>query len=447
MLRNKPFRKPKYSQYEDGVKLTTGYKPRPLQAMLHARLKRFNVLVCHRRFGKTIFSINEMIDQSLRCSHHNPQYAYVAPTYKQAKNIAWEYLIDYTKNIPGVEINKSELAITIYRPAQGDKIRIMLLGAENPDSLRGIYLDGVILDEYAQCDPSIWGEVVLPTLADRKGWAIFIGTPKGQNHFFEIYQTAKKEDDSWFNVMIKASESNVLSYEELKIQRSAMTDNEYEQEFECSFLAALRGAYYGEIVNAADKDGRIKDVPYNPSFPVDTFWDIGVRDDCTIVFRQKIGETYYYIDYYSNNRQGLPHYIDVLRAKGYRYGRHVWPHDGVQQEFGTGETRIEQARKLGMRVDIQPKQGIGERINASRTRIAVSYFDRRKCDQLLNCLKNYEREYDSKHRIFKDKPLHNWASHGADSFGYSSLDSRDSRLDMMSRNNLPKVSNMGYNEI
>ena len=138
-------------------------------------------------FGKNYciyLLINEMIDQALRCQLHNPQFAYIAPTYKQAKMVAWEFFNDFTRNIPGVEVNKSELSITIYRPARGDKIKFMLLGAESPDALRGIYLDGCILDEYAQCDPSIWGQIIRPALSDRKGWAIFIGTPKGQNHFF-----------------------------------------------------------------------------------------------------------------------------------------------------------------------------------------------------------------------------------------------------------------------
>jgi hypothetical protein len=165
------------------------YVPRPFQAVLHAGLKRFNLLVCHRRFGKTVFSIMEMIDRGLRNDLRNPQYAYIAPTYGQAKRVAWEYLKYYCSHIPNAKANEAELRIDIMREhvdGSKDKIRFMLLGAENPDSLRGIYLDGCILDEYAQCPPAIWGEVVRPALSDRKGWAIFIGTPKGQNHFHEM---------------------------------------------------------------------------------------------------------------------------------------------------------------------------------------------------------------------------------------------------------------------
>ena len=205
-------------------KRSTGYMPRKLQQYLHNNLKRFNVLVCHRRFGKTVFSINEMIDRGLRNQLHNPQYAYIAPTYKQAKMIAWEYIIDYTRNIPGVEVNKSELSITIHRQGakdkdgewtkKPDKIKFILLGADSPDSLRGLYLDGSILDEYAQCDPIIWGQIVRPALADRKGWAIFIGTPKGQNHFYHRLKKAETNSTgTWFTAIFKASETGILDQE------------------------------------------------------------------------------------------------------------------------------------------------------------------------------------------------------------------------------------------
>ena len=173
-------------------KVSTGYNPRPLQKIIHFSMKRFNVLVLHRRFGKTVLSINETIDRALRCSLKNPQYAYIAPTYGQAKRIAWEYLKEYTKDIPGAKPNEAELRVDIPRPSSKDKIRFMLLGSENPDTIRGIYLDGVVLDEFAVCDPTIWGQVVRPALADRSGWAIFLGTPKGQNHFFDLYNKAKK---------------------------------------------------------------------------------------------------------------------------------------------------------------------------------------------------------------------------------------------------------------
>ncbi|MEE8382535.1 MAG: terminase family protein, partial [Thermodesulfobacteriota bacterium] len=228
--------------------VSTGYTPRELQEKLHKELRRFNVLVMHRRFGKTVFAINEMIDQGLRCTLKNPQFAYIAPTYKQAKMVAWEYLIDFTRAIPGMEINKSELSVTIPRPTRNDKIKYMLLGAESPDALRGIYLDGAILDEYAQCDPIIWGQIIRPALSDRKGWSIFIGTPKGMNHFHKIFLVAQGLDN-WYTKMYKASETGVVDAEELVDARATMSEEEYNQEYECDFTAAIMGSYYGNLLN------------------------------------------------------------------------------------------------------------------------------------------------------------------------------------------------------
>lgn len=503
------------------LNVETGYVPRPLQAVLHSYLRRFNVLVCHRRFGKTVFAINELIDRALRNQKKNPQYAYIAPTYKQARKIAWKYIKEYTKNIPGVKVVKSELTIEIHRPGHKnpetgkpdpDVIEIMLLGADDPDALRGLYLDGAILDEYAQCDPLVWGEIVRPALADRKGWAIFIGTPKGRNAFYERYQKAKEAQEycadyeathdilteirdwkefetkygihknlptverkailkklnpklvenyeawrkyigarQWFTSLYKASETGVLDQDEIEDMVADLSEEEVLQELECDFAAAIKGSYYGHLLNKAREDGRIGHIPVNPTRPVDTFWDIGVGDKTVIWFRQKIGSHYNYVHYFEHGGEGVEFYKKVLDAlaqpegfttaiddskkrviyiegRGFRYGRHVWPHDGRVKEFGSGQTRQETASKLGLKVEIQPKQSVEDRIQAGRTRLHVSFFDEKYCKRGLECIYNYQKEWDDKKQLFKDKPLHDWSSHGADGFGYSALDDRDSHF-------------------
>ena len=452
------------------IRVETGYLPRPLQQTLHCSLKRFNVLVCHRRFGKTVFSINEMIDRALANQKHNPQYAYIAPTYKQAKLIAWEYLLHYTRNFPQREVNKGELSVTLHRPGipseldpktgevlawekEPDKIVFMLLGADNPDSLRGLYLDGAIMDEYAQCDPIIWGEIVRPALSDRKGWAIFIGTPKGQNHFYRRFKQAY-EAEGWFVAMYKASDTGIIGEDELRQLKDDMEPEEYEQEMECSFTAAIRGSYYGHILNQMRKDGRIGRHPWNPSFPVETFWDLGHNDALAIVFRQKIGNTYYYIDYYENNGHGLDHYVKVLKEKPYAYGRHVLPWDGKAHDLGTGLTRQETLRNLGLRTEIQKRQYVDDRIQATRIRLKISFIDSANCARLIECLSNYQKEWDSKLMRFKPKPLHDWSSNAADSFGYSALDDREGQFaDQQfggrygNQRRLRPKAKMDYNEI
>lgn len=440
-------------------KVKTGYVPRPLQAVLHAHLKRFNVLVCHRRFGKTLFAINEMINKGLMNQLHNPQYAYVAPTYKQAKMIAWEYIVDYTSQLPGVKVNKSELSVEILREGQKDskgeyvkrpdKIKFMLLGADNPDSLRGIYLDGAIMDEFAQCDPIIWGEIIRPALADRIGWAIFIGTPKGQNHFYNRLKKAESQPDVWFTAIHKASETGVLPTSELEDMMSDMEPEEIEQELECSFHAAVRGSYYGEKLREIEESGNVGFVPYNPRYPVDTHWDLGIGDSTAIVFRQKVNGFWHYIDYLEANGKGLEWYIRELEKLPYIYGRMVWPHDGKNKDFVTGQTRLEVAKELKPDWDwiVLTKQALDDGIQAVRRRLPISRFDEKKCARLLDCLKNYQREWDSKLMLFRDKPKHDWASHGSDAFRYDSLDDIDSRELKKRRENLPRTADMDYNEL
>ena len=402
--------------------ITTGYTPRVLQAKLHLEMKRFSVLVCHRRWGKTVFSINHTIDKALRCTENNPQFAYIAPNYGQAKRVAWDMLKGFVKDLPGVTTNEQELRMDIARPQFGDRARIMLLGAENPDSIRGLYLDGVIIDEFADCDPTVWGKVVRPALADRKGWAIFIGTPKGQNHFYNIYQTALKNlDFDWYAALYKASETGVIDPYELEAARREMTSEEYDQEFECDFSAALLGAYYGKLMNDAEEVGRISKVPYDPALPIDTFWDLGMDDSTAIWFVQRTGQETRLIDYIENSGEGLPYYAQQLSAdhrRKYVYRDHVLPHDGAVRDLSSGEKRSDTLRKLvpSGRVLIGRKHKPENGINASRLLIPKCWFDRVKCERGLKALRNYQKKWDGKNQIWSSKPLHDWSSHGADAF-------------------------------
>ena len=388
-----------------------------------------------------------MIHKALSCTKHNPQYAYIAPSYKQARMVVWQYLLDYTKNLPNVEVNKSDLSVTISR--NNDHIKFFLLGSENPDSLRGIYLDGAILDEFAACDPVTWSAVIRPALSDREGWAIFIGTPLGvNNHFYDRYRKAQGKPN-WFTALIKASESGVLSAKEMLDLKLDMDEHEYEQEMECSWVASIRGAYFGDALKLAREEGRIGSFPWNPQYPVDTFWDLGISDSMTIWFRQYINNKWYYIDYYENDGEGVDHYIKVLNVKPYSYGKHVLPHDANARELTTGNTRIESIRKMGLkRVEIQDKQAVMDRIHAARLRLAVCYIDAVKCSRGLECLESYQREWDSKAQAFKDKPKHDWASDGSDSYGYSSLDSRAAEgfEDDMDSRNKPMYADNSYDE-
>lgn len=402
-------------------RISTGYSPRPLQRIIHQNMKRFNVLVLHRRFGKTVLSINEAIDRALRCTLKSPQYAYVAPTYGQAKRIAWEYLKEYTKEIPGSKPNEAELRVDIPRPHMKDKIRFMLLGSENPDTLRGMYLDGVVLDEFAVCDPTIWGQVVRPALADRIGWAIFLGTPKGQNHFFDLYNKARKNPD-WYVCTYRASETKVLSTYELRAAKDEMSEEEYLQEFECSFTAANTGAYYQKQMLIAEAEKRITSVPYDSTCFVDTYWDLGIGDTTAIWFLQVVGHEYHLIDYLEMSGKGLDYFVSEINKKPYTYREHTLPHDARARELGTGKSREETLRTLGLtRLYILPRWQVDDGINAVRTILGKCWWDKEKCERGILALMAYERKWDAKNQIFQEKPKHNWASNGADAFRYLAM--------------------------
>lgn len=435
--------------------VSTGYVPRPLQLELHKAVQRFKVIICHRRFGKTHYALNELIDRGLRNPLRNPQYAYLAPTYGQAKRVAWDLLKDYLRNIPGIIINEADLRIDIPRPSQGDRVRFMLLGAENPGSLKGLYLDGVVLDEYAEMNPQVWSEVVRPALTDRhtldpsQGWAIFIGTPKGQNHFYEIYQRAK-ESPEWFTAIYKASETNIIPRAELDAARAEMSDAEYEQEFECSFSAALIGAYYGKEMEKAEQEGRICSVPYDPLLPVTTYWDLGIDDTTVIWFVQNLGgRELRWIDYHEESGQGLPYYAKLLKEKGYVYDEHVLPHDGAVRELGTGKSRMETLQALckGTRVRVAPRQEVADGINAARLMLAKSWFDKDKCKNGITSLKNYERVWDAKNKVFQARPKHNWASHGADAFRTGAMAMDENRAARRERDKRKRFTDSAFSVV
>jgi len=394
------------------------YKPRPLQKDMHKELRRWNVLVMHRRFGKTVWAVNQLIKTCLTCPLPRPRTAFVAPTFTQAKRIAWDYVKHYASPIPGVQFNETELRCDF--PNGG---RLMLLSAENPDALRGIYLDECIFDEFGMQNPRVWGEVVRPALSDRQGSACFLGTPAGHNHFYELLETAKSQieegSEDWFYKICKASETEIVREDELKAARAQMTPEQYDQEYECSFTAAIIGAYYGKLLADADDQGRISRVPYDPTLPVHTAWDLGINDSTAIWFAQTFpGGAVNVIDYYESSGVGLNHYADVLNKKDYTYGDHLAPHDIEVRELGSGKSRLETAYSLGIKFRVIPRMKVADGINAARMLVPKCYFDRDKCDTGLDMLRQYRQEWDERKKVFRDHPRHDFTSHAADAFRY-----------------------------
>ena len=391
------------------------YTPRKHQSYLHQQINkhRWSVLVCHRRFGKTVCMINHLIKSALTCNLKNPRFAYIAPTFKQAKSIAWDYMKQFTAKIPATKFNETELRVDLPNGA-----RITLLGAENSDGLRGIYLDGCVIDEYANIEGKLFAEIIRPALSDRKGYCVFIGTPAGMNNnFYDLYQHANGAED-WFNYKAKASETKIVDPEELEKAREVMGEKKYMQEFECDWIANIEGAIYGDEMNKLDDKKQLSRVPYDPTLPVSTAWDLGVADHSSIIFFQQKGTAVQIIDYHEERGHGLPHYIQLLNEKPYIYKDHFAPHDIDVQEFGNGKTRREIAYQLGVRFKVVPKLPVEEGIHAVTMLLNRCWIDTDHCKKLIDALRHYHRKYVDKSRMFRSKPVHDWSSHACDSMRY-----------------------------
>ena len=397
------------------------YQPREAFKPYHQRESRFAAMVCHRRAGKTVASVNELLVRALYTTKHNARYAYIAPFYRQAKDVAWTYLKEAAE--PFVEsrkeIRESELRVRLINGSW-----ITLYGSDNPDTLRGLYLDGVVLDEFGDCRPSLWTEVVLPTLADRKGWAVFIGTPKGRNHFYQVIERARK-DPAWFHLDLRASQSGLLDKETLEQIKSQLTPEQYAQEFENDFSAAVQGTYYADQIQKLENNGQISEQNlYDPTQPVHAACDLGYSDSTAFWFWQTRPDGVAVIDYYEAHGKALPHYFEMLDAKPYEYDTIWLPHDARAKTLQTGRSTIEQFLEHvsgDVHVAITPQLKVQHGIDAARMVLNHCFFDQTQCSDGIEALRAYKRNYDEVSKSFTDKPCHDWSSHGADAFRYMSL--------------------------
>lgn len=391
----------------------------------HNRTERWSCLVAHRRAGKTVAAINDIIKRALLEGGRGAQYAYIAPFRSQAKSVAWDYLKYYAKAV-SESSNESELTVTLIN---GAKVR--LFGADNADAMRGLGFNGVYLDEYGDFKPSVWGNIVRPALSDRLGWAVFGGTPKGKNQFHDIYKVSQATPD-WFLLRLPASVSKLLPATELKAASQQLSQDQYDQEYECSFDAAILGAYYGQEMRQVDADGRIRDLRFDPDADVMSAWDLGYRDDTAIWFYQVVRNEIHVLDYYAVSGASIEEIAKVVIDKGYRYTRHYLPHDARAKTLASGgKSIVEQlAVHLGgmNKLSIVPEIGVQDGIQAVRMILPKCYFDP-ICDEGLEALRQYQREYDEDKKSFRQTPRHDWCSHPADSFRMMAVAYRENKAD------------------
>ncbi|MSS28112.1 hypothetical protein FYJ44_08685 [Desulfovibrio sp. PG-178-WT-4] len=411
------------------------YRPRPLQWRFHQERTRFCVLLCHRRFGKTVAAVNDLIREALRRGGADWRAAYAAPFLGQAKAVAWDYCKHFAGAVPGTRFLESELTCILPHGA-----RIRLLGTDNAEALRGLYLDDLVLDEPADMPRRVWSQVLRPMLADRQGRALFCGTPHGtDNLLYDVWQQAGADADGlWSRFCFPASRTGYLPEAELAAARRGMDEAEYRQEFECSFAAAVRGAYYASLLDQAENEGRIVNLSPAPDLPVHTAWDLGMDDATAIWFFQvEPSGQWRMLDYYEASGEGLPHYAHVLRQKalppgqgeagpdgnapgrGFCYGRHLAPRDIRVRELGTGQSRLESAARLGINFSLAPSLPLADGIDATRRLLPRLWFDAAHCAHGIKALRSYRRLWRPRQENPASGPLHDWASHAADALRYA----------------------------
>jgi hypothetical protein len=313
--------------------------------------------------------------------------------------------------------------------------------------MRGIYLDGYILDEPADMHPDVRDKVLLATISDRQGWEIVIGTPKGHNSFKELYDKAVlNETGEWYSFRTDAYEVGEIPIEELEMLKRSMSKEAFDQEYMCSFDASPAGNYFQEEMLKSLEQGRITTVPYDKMYPVTTYWDLGFNDTTAIWFVQEVGNSLRVLRYFEDCGKGLDHYTKYLQSTGYEFNEHVLPHDANNHELSTGRTRVDFLRERGLnniRV-LERTKSKNEDIHAARMLIPICYFDSVGCSLGIKCLKEYQRKWDAKNKVFMETPLHNWASNGTDAFLQFAVDYRPGMSKRIQYQNKPQFAKVDY---
>jgi len=387
--------------------VTIPYVPREHFRPLHASKKRWKFVVAHRRAGKTVALCNQVIRAALENTRKfpPPRYAYIGPSFAQAKDLVWGYYKYYTGVLPQVKVVEGDLQIVLPNGAMIN----LYGGAAAYERMRGLYFDGVVADEYPLLNPSMLGSVIRPCLADYGGWGVISGTSAGDDHFHDLKKRAEKETEQWDLFNIPITETDALPEEEVREMRKDMTSDEFAREMMCSFDAPIEGSYYGEVLNQIMLDGQITGVPYDPNALVFTWWDLGIDDEMVVWFLQQCGRELHVIDYYANTGKGLDHYAGQIKSKPYTYGCHVLPHDIKARELGTGVSRHEVLQGMLPNIFVTPVHSVEDGISATRALIRSMWFDKVRCEPGIMSLRNY-------HKGPTGKPVHNWASHASDAF-------------------------------
>jgi len=394
---------------------TGDYQPRQWALAVHAGIesRRNSIVVAHRRAGKTVLVVAQVINEMFACPHPNPQWAYIAPTARQARMVSWPYFTKMLAHIPGIEFR--EHALEIRFPNGG---RIMLASGEGYDRLRGLYLDGCVVDEVADCPESLIPAVLRPALSDRKGKLILIGTVKGRGPFWQTYLRARHSPD-WYAGIFLPDDTNVIDADELALLRREMSDDEYRQEMLCDPDAAVRGSYYGESLRKLTDRGGVTSVPFDPALTVTVGLDLGISDSTACWFAQlHRGGEIRLIEYAEWQNTSFLQIIREIRARGYVDVDWIGPHDLSVREYTSGQSRYDAAADVGVVFTIAPRLPVIDGIEAVRRAMPRMVFDDMGTQMGREFLALYRSEWDDKRRVLSRNPVHDFSSHAADALRY-----------------------------
>lgn len=415
------------SGHEVAIRIPNGYIPRDYQVSVWDAMQRGCrriILLWHRRSGKDITALNILI--KAMCNRVG-DYFYIFPTFSQGRKVIWDATMNDGRRIldffPQELIqgrpNKQEMKI---RFKNGSLFQIV--GSDNINNLMGTNPQGIVFSEHALHAPGVWS-LMRPILTVNGGWAMFISTPRGKNHFFDIWHRQKSNDD-WFCNKLTVNDTGVLSIEDIdKERREGMSEDMIQQEYYCSFDLGIEGSYYSKILNQIEQEGHMGRIAIDPLLPVHTAWDLGYKDSCSIVFFQLFKKEIRIVDCYEAFGEETAHYVAVLQKKGYVYGEHIGPLDGTIKYMNTGYSIFDTASALGLNFTLCPDQSKIGGINAVRAMLRNTYFDENRTTDLIKALTNYRKKFNPITRIYSESPLHDWSSHYADAFRYMAIWVRD----------------------
>lgn len=386
--------------------------------------KRFAFLVWHRRAGKDTTFINYT---AAKAHERVGLYFHMLPTQRQAKRVIWNAINPKT----GVRMIDQAFPKELRKRTLEDEMLIefkngsiwQLVGSDNYDAIVGTNPAGIVFSEWSLSNPRVF-DYMRPIFAENDGWAVFIGTPRGKNWFYDQYQRAQKSPD-WYCDLKTVTDTGAISLERIEADRlSGMSEDRVQQEYWCSFDAKTIGLIYDSYIAAAESQGRLAPIEYDPRYPVETAWDLGYKDATSIWFVQRVGNQIRLIDFHEERNRDLPYFAKLIKDKPYVYSRHIGPHDTNKYEWGAGNTILELARQHGIRFTIAPKSDVEDGIEAVRSIMPRLHINTNNCLQGIRSLRHYHYESDAEEQdddakvTLSTKPKHDWASHCCDALRY-----------------------------